>query len=82
MFIENEGALFQGPQPNAPEQIWNGAAWVPYKGSHVKPYEWGYEISEEECNEMIAEDRKEREASRSRNAAPATAPAHKKGEGD
>ena len=55
MYIENEGVLYRGPSRNEPHERWASGQWIPYSGSRMKPYEWGYEISEDEAREMMAD---------------------------
>lgn len=41
--MEHEGAVYRGKVFRMPEEIWHPKkrAWVPYKGSKLKPIDWG-----------------------------------------
>lgn len=56
VLIENEGALFRGPARNVPTEVWRErlCAWEPYRDPRgPKPYEWGYEIAEDEARRLV-----------------------------
>ena len=53
IYIENEGALFQGVSRGWPEKIWSERQkkWLPYNGNVPKPVDWGEKISAKEASE-------------------------------
>lgn len=57
MYIENEGAIFKGTSRSFPTHVRDHGIkdWIAYEGSVPKRIEWGYEITEDEALEWIAE---------------------------
>lgn len=54
IYIENEGALFRGPARGVPQEIWDGTAFVPYRGAgQPRDVDWGTEIDEAEAQRMM-----------------------------
>jgi len=43
MFIEHEGALYQGPARDLPQEVWScrQMRFVPYQGETPKGVQWG-----------------------------------------
>lgn len=58
IYIENEGAIFQGSSVPHPDKVWDHRKkeWKAYSGSVPKPIEWGREISQAEAEEFMALD--------------------------
>jgi len=55
MFIEHEGALYQGPARDLPQEVWSRRQmrFVPYQGETPKGVQWGREISREEAERIM-----------------------------
>jgi hypothetical protein len=51
MLIENDQALYKGPFPNWPTELWNVRLkkWEPYKGSIPKDGTWGNVVTPEQA---------------------------------
>lgn len=57
VLIENEGALFRGPAPGLPQEVWSPPrGWRPYDvAGQQEPIEWGSEIGEAEALALMRE---------------------------
>jgi hypothetical protein len=58
ILIENEGAIFRGPNVANPTEVWRGGPgghWAPYTGKVPKPQEWGSRVTQAEADRFIAE---------------------------